>query len=92
MIILTPGTAGHAKAAEPSHRSLLVNLLMLPPLTRRLPHQAGEHPVVRAMRHLQQEPLPSHQTGKTGKPALASRARAAGPGTAAGSSPARASR
>ncbi len=42
--------------------------------------------------HLQQEPLPVNQTGKIDKPALAARARAARPGTAAGPAPARASR
>ena len=42
--------------------------------------------------HLQQEPLPVNQTGKIDKPALAGRARAAGPGAVAGPAPARASR
>jgi hypothetical protein len=92
VIIFTSGTVEHPKAVEPSHRSLLVDLQMLLQLTRRLPRQVDEHPVIRAMWQLQQEPLPLNQTGKIDKSALVARARAAGPGAAAGPSPARASR
>jgi hypothetical protein len=92
VIIFTSGTVGHPKAMEPSHRSLLVVPQMLLQLTRRLPHQVDEHPVMQAMWQLQQEPLPLNQTGKIDKSALAARARAAGPGAASGPTPARASR
>jgi len=91
VIIFTSGTVGDPKAVEPSRRSLLAVLQMLLQLTRRLPYQVDEHPVMRAMWQLQQEPLPLNQTGKIDKSALAARARA-GPGAAAGPSPAQASR
>ena len=65
--IFTSGTVGRSKA-EPSHRSPLVDLQMLLQLTRRLPHQVDERPVMRVMWQLQQGPLPINQTGKIDKP------------------------